>query len=67
METLQRILDGPEYLNVYHSGVSYVVKTTIDVPPARLMRRLLDANLPLDYFRDISQSTKSLFEEESHS
>ena len=67
LETLQRILDGPEYLNVYHSGVSYVVKTTIDVPPARLMRRLLDANLPLDYFRDISQSTKSLFEEESHS
>jgi ABC-type multidrug transport system ATPase subunit len=64
LETLQHLLDAPEYLSVYHSGVSYVVKTTIDVPAAALMRRLLDANLPLDYFRDISQSTKSLFEEE---
>jgi ABC-type multidrug transport system ATPase subunit len=67
LETLQRILEGPKYLNVYHSGVSYVIKTTLDVSAAGLMRHLLDANLPLDYFRDVSQSTKSLFEEESHS
>jgi hypothetical protein len=59
---LKGLFDDPRFEEPYHNGVSYVIKTGMELDKATLLRRLLDAGIDVTYFRDISRSIKSLFE-----
>lgn len=60
---LRTVLSGSEYQSIYHNGVAFVVEAALTVSAASVLRTLLDAGIELDYFRDISRSAKSLFDE----
>ena len=47
---------------LYHNGISFVLTTELDKGARELLQFLLDQDIALDYFRDISQSVKQLFE-----
>lgn len=64
IERLRGVLQGPSYRKIEDNGVSYVVRTSLEVTAERLLRTLLEAGLSVEYFRDISRSTKSLFDSE---
>lgn len=59
---LKGLFDDPRYGEPFHNGVSYVVKTGIDVDAATVLRKILAAGIHVTYFRDVSRSIKSLFE-----
>ena len=65
LATLQSALASEGVVSVHHSGVAFVVTTTLSVDFRDLLEQLLKANLPVDYCRDISCSTKSLFQQEA--
>ena len=46
---------------INHTGVAYVISAPLQVNGPVLLRHLLDAGIPVDYFRDISRSIKQLF------
>jgi ABC-2 type transport system ATP-binding protein len=60
LRDLQSVFSGSEYRSVYYSGVSFVLTTSVNVTPETVFRRIIEANLRVTYFRDISRSAKSL-------
>jgi ABC-2 type transport system ATP-binding protein len=61
---LQAAFTGPDYYSVYYSGVAFVLTTSTEVTAQIVLRRLLESNLPVTYFRDISRSAKSLLQDD---
>ena len=49
------------YAQLYHSGLSWVLTTPLEVSGNALLRCLTDAGIEVRYFRDISGSIKQLF------
>jgi len=62
---LQAAFSGSEYHSIYYSGIAFVLTTSISVTPQTVFQRLIEAKLPIDYFRDISRSAKSLVESDA--
>ena len=56
-------LKAPAIKRIYFNGISFVVVTTLEMSREKLLQRLIDENVSLNYFRDISTSVKRLFEE----
>ena len=50
------------YQKLYHNGISYVITTSLDTDHKQLLQYLLEKDISFDYFRNISQSVKQLFE-----
>ena len=65
LDVLRQVFKGVEYLSVYYTGVAFVLTTEKTVTMTEVMRRLLEAKLPVTYFRDISRSAKSLLQDEA--
>ena len=64
IETIRKALHGDAMLSVYYSGASFVVTTGRQTTAADVLNRLMSAGVEIRYFRDISTSTKSLFDDE---
>ncbi|MEO1437661.1 MAG: ABC transporter ATP-binding protein [Bacteroidota bacterium] len=60
-EELEKRLGGLHYYHLEHTGLAYVIRTPLSVDQKMLMQHFLDADIELDYFRNISKSTKQLF------
>ncbi|MEL6671929.1 MAG: ABC transporter ATP-binding protein [Bacteroidota bacterium] len=52
-------------LSVEDTGRHLILHTPLDFDNARVMAKLVEANIPVEYFRDISKSTLKLFREGS--
>ena len=48
--------------DIHFNGLSFVIKTPRETGYAELLARLLETGVDVEYFRDISRSTKQLFE-----
>lgn len=59
---LSELCEQAGYSAPVHNGVSFVLKTPLGVSAASVLRRVLDAGIELQYFRDISRSVKRFFE-----
>jgi ABC-2 type transport system ATP-binding protein len=59
---LEAVFKGPEYHSIYYNGVAFVVTTDRSVTAPMMLRRLLERDVPITYFRDISRSAKSLIQ-----
>ena len=64
LDDLRAALAGLTYQSLYYNGVAFVLTTATDVTPHVVLRRLLERNLPIQYFRDISRSSKSLLQDD---
>ena len=60
-ELKSSLLDLP-HEKIYYNGISFVILTPLEVDYKQLLRWLMDREIAFDYFRDISQSVKQLFE-----
>ncbi len=61
VEELERRLAGFEYYSLENTGLAYVIRTPLSITYQELFQIFLKAEIPIGYFRDISQSTKKLF------
>jgi ABC-2 type transport system ATP-binding protein len=50
---------------IYFNGVSYVITTAVGVDRSTFLNTLLEKDVEIDYFRDISRSIKQLFSKAS--
>ena len=64
MAGLEQALADTPYHSIYYSGVSFVLTTSTAVMAPEVLQRLLDANIRVTYFRDISRSAKSLLQDD---
>ncbi len=55
-------LKTPGVERIYFNGISFVVVTALEMSGEKLLQRLIDEHVSLNYFRDISTSVKQLFE-----
>ena len=61
----QKLFDRFDNINsIDISGRDYIVNTPLDVNKERFLNLLLKQNINIDYFRDISCSTRKLFKDE---
>lgn len=63
MVALTQRLAQFRYQSLYYTGQAYVIRTSQDVQTTELLQTLLDRDIPVTYFRDISQSLKPYFYE----
>ncbi|MEM8934101.1 MAG: ATP-binding cassette domain-containing protein [Acidobacteriota bacterium] len=63
LSALHDLLDDLPVHEVSHSGISYIVRASLGTTAADLLGRLFAAGVAVDYFRDVSRSTKALFEQ----
>ncbi len=61
-KTLKQRLANLPYQKLYHTGISHVITTDLNINYAQLLQYFLDNDIPLHYFRNISQSVKKLFD-----
>ena len=61
-KALQTKLTAIPNIKIYHNGICTIVETPITVQYNDLLKALLAANIEINYFRDISNSVKQLFE-----
>jgi ABC-type multidrug transport system ATPase subunit len=59
---IRRALEGPAFLSLRFDGMSYVITTNRQVDAGQMLEQLLQAQIDIGYFRDVSRSTKRLFE-----
>ncbi|MEM6725915.1 MAG: ABC transporter ATP-binding protein [Bacteroidota bacterium] len=60
-EDLEKRLAGLHYYQLEHTGLAFVIRTPLNVDQKVLMQHFLDADVEIEYFRNISKSTKQLF------
>lgn len=60
-DALKEVFNDHRYEEPFHNGVSFVVKTGRETDAHTVLRKLLEADIEVNYFRDISRSIKSLF------
>ncbi|MDZ7956856.1 MAG: ABC transporter ATP-binding protein [Aulosira sp. DedQUE10] len=61
-EELTDLLEKVDYKTVAQAGNSFIIHTSKDVTNNDLLRIFIEHNISLKYFRDISKSTRKLFE-----
>lgn len=61
-EQITDLLEKLNYKTVEQAGNSFIIHTSKDVTNNDLLKVFLEHNISLKYFRDISQSTRKLFE-----
>ena len=61
-KTLKDKLSDIQVLDIHHNGVSYVITTPLDVDYKTVLKSLMAQGVDFDYFRNISQSVKRLFD-----
>ncbi len=61
LDEVERSLGGLEYRNLEHTGLAYVIHTSLHVTQKNVMQQLISADVEVSYFRDISKSTKKMF------
>lgn len=55
-------LEGFSYDTIEFNGVNFLIQTPLDVEKDHMQRELLARNVDVKYFRDISCSSRMLFE-----
>ena len=60
--TLRHRLKDARFTDVYYNGVNYVLQTTYETTYREVLEHLLEKQIDILYFRDISRSTKRLFD-----
>ena len=60
-EELEKILAGLNYYSLEHTGLAFVLQTPLSIDQKQVLRKLLDEEVELEYFRNISQSAKKMF------
>ena len=60
-KTLIEALADFSYKQLYHSGLSFVLTTPLQVKGNDLVQKLVEEGIQIEYFRDISGSIKQLF------
>lgn len=65
MAALQAKLPMQDIVAMTYNGLSYVIKTRPVLTPQTFLTLLLEQDVRIDYFRDISHSVKQLFESEA--
>ena len=60
---LQKVLSGISIRDIRQNGQYTLISTNLDVTSNRLLQSLIDAGVPIKFFRDISNSTRLLFEQ----
>lgn len=58
---LRRRIEGTGVIDVREEGMGFILTTARDIGPQLILRRLLDRDVDVQYFRDISQSVRRLF------
>lgn len=61
---LRQKLRGLGIERISTDGMSYIIEASLSLHPSELLRALLDAEVPVTYFRDVSRSIKGLFDED---
>ena len=61
MQELQGRLGARLPISITHDGMSFTLATDINVSASALLGLLLEAGVEVEYFREISRSTKRLF------
>lgn len=62
LKDLKLVLGSIPSAKVSHNGIHYVIEAPLDLTYQDLMKKATEADLAVDYFRDISRSVKRLFE-----
>jgi ABC-2 type transport system ATP-binding protein len=60
-ERLMDLLEKTDYKSIEVEGTSYIVHTSTDVTNSQFLEVFVEHDVPLDYFRNISKSTRKLF------
>ncbi len=55
-------LNDSRFTDIHYNGVSYLIQTTYETTYREVLEHLLNNQIDILYFRDISRSTKRLFE-----
>lgn len=61
LQDLEKALGDFNYVSVDHTGLAFIIDTPVEVTKNELLQKLVTAGVDVEYFRDISQSTKKLF------
>lgn len=65
-ERLMDILEEKiEYRKIDQAGFNYIIYASISVTESKILKQLLENNVAITYFRDISKSTRKLFKVQS--
>jgi ABC-2 type transport system ATP-binding protein len=58
---LKTLLGALGEVSVQSSGMDYILRTSLDIDASSVLKTLIDNDLEIVYFRNISQSSKKLF------
>ena len=61
LSEMEEILKGLDYNSLEHNGLRFIIHTPLEISQQELLQVLLDKQIEIGYFRNISQSTKKLF------
>jgi ABC-2 type transport system ATP-binding protein len=61
IETLHQIFANQSAIKITHSGFDLLLTTPLEISSADLLKTLLVNNIEVNYFRNISQSSKKMF------
>lgn len=61
LKDLETRMSGLDFNSIDHNGLRFIVHTPLSVSQQDFLRHLLAQNIEVNYFRNISQSTKKLF------
>jgi len=61
LEAIEQRLGKIEYYNLENTGQEYMLTTPLHVKQNDILKAFIEADIEVDYFRNISQSTKKLF------
>jgi ABC-2 type transport system ATP-binding protein len=57
----KRLASGGFVTDLHFNGVTFVLETSLETDYRKLLEQFLEADVDVEYFRDISRSTKRLF------
>jgi len=61
LEAIEQKLGKIEYYNLENTGQEYILTTPLHVQQNDILKAFIEAGIEVEYFRNISQSTKKLF------
>lgn len=61
LEAIEQKLVKIEYFNLENTGQEYILTTPLNVKQNDILKAFIEAGIEVEYFRNISQSTKKLF------
>ena len=64
MLELQQQLSNLEGIKIIDSGTVFIINTPLTVDASQLLKVITQQQIPINYFRDISKSTRQLFQKD---